>query len=677
MKTKKLFTMILMGAFALGFIALSLTSCDMLNETDDVASLPTPANVRVDDAGKTAFTLKWDAVAGADSYTVDIDGELKQVSGSTTSYDLKALTADPKVYPIRVRAVAYNGDTAHSDSAYSAAIYVEPAEYVFTYEDELAPSPSVQLSRSIARAATGGKKITGLTNYGKGLDSIVIPPKIGSIDVVTIGDDAFKDNAQISTISLPQTIITIGAGAFSGTNIASIVIPESVLTIGDGAFSNIIVLVVVVFVSPEPPVLGDNVFDGSDAIEKIIVPEGKGDDYTDMIEDKAPGIADKVDDKPQTPSEEPGQPGDYTITINKVNGGQVWTDPEGSANEGETVEVYVAIEMGYTLETLSIKRANGNTIQYETITDSKGGFTYYTFTMPPSNVVISATFSGSSPFDEGDYTITVNQTDDRGELWTSPHESANEGETVRIYVTPKRDFSVDRDYALNTLTITGANGNTIPYEVVTQNQSDPNYNVYNHTIIVCYTFTMPNSDVAISATFKDDDTWPIFWDTGNNDHAIITIVTPDPFYGRAAAGELITFTLTVFEGHRLDSIVLQSYMVNPIPNLDPPASPDVTTYSFIMPDGEIYIFAGILFTHNEIKVHSVNGTIATDQSERVLEGTTVRFTVTPKPGSTLGVIWVRDDYGNTINYETHSDGSGTYYTFTMPAWLVWIEEASI
>ena len=286
------------GIIALtAIIGFTTAGCDTpLDELTGKTPLGTPANVRVDDAGKTAFILRWDAVEGADSYMVDIDGVLQQVSASTTSYDLRALTADPKVYPVRIRAVAYNGDPAYSDSAYSDPLNVEPAEYIFTYEDEPSLLPSIQPSRSIARSAGGSRTITGLTDFGRELERVVVPPSIGSVTITAIGDDAFKDNSLMSSISLPETLITIGAGALSGTNIASIVIPESVLNIGDGAFSNIIVLVVVVFVSPEPPELGAGVFEGSEAIETIVVPDGSGDTYAGMIEEAAPELAEVIEE---------------------------------------------------------------------------------------------------------------------------------------------------------------------------------------------------------------------------------------------------------------------------------------------------------------------------------------------------------------------------------------------
>ncbi|MCL2805019.1 MAG: InlB B-repeat-containing protein [Treponema sp.] len=281
-------TLKLIGLIALAAL-IGLAACDEDGTGGGKTPLVTP-NVWIDHADYTAFTLRWDIVPEADSYTVDIDGELFHFSSSKTDYDLKNLTSDPKVYPIRVRAVASSDDLSYSNSAWSDTLNCEPAEYIFLYEND---SPSG--SSLFARSAGGGETaITGLTTYGGTLEKIVIPPVIGSVTVTSIGNDAFKDIGGITSISLPETIVVIGNGAFSGTNISSIVIPDSVQTIGDGAFSNIIVLIVVVFISPEPPTLGEGVFEGSTEIETIVVPEGSEGDYTTMIEDKAPDIAEQV-----------------------------------------------------------------------------------------------------------------------------------------------------------------------------------------------------------------------------------------------------------------------------------------------------------------------------------------------------------------------------------------------
>ena len=305
-------------ASAFGFL---IAGCDQPAGTEKIGGktpLSIPANVRIDDAGKTDFTLRWDNVEGVDRYELDIDGELILLSSSRLSYDLRSLTNDPKVYPIRVRALAANGDEKYKDSPYSTPLNVEPAEYVFTYDEEPAVMPNIRQTRNITAFSAEGLTIKGLTPFGMGLERVVIPPKIGSSTITSIGNDAFKDNNVMTSVSLPQTIITIGAGAFSGTDIASIVIPDTVLNIGDGAFSNCFVLVVIVFVAVEPPALGDGVFEGSEAIETIVVPEGSTDNFTTTIEEKMPEHKEKIKATNITSIEIAKNPAKTTYTVGET-----------------------------------------------------------------------------------------------------------------------------------------------------------------------------------------------------------------------------------------------------------------------------------------------------------------------------------------------------------------------
>jgi len=61
-------------------------------------------------------------------------------------------------------------------------------------------SSSIQSARSAARAAGDSLTITVLTPYGKGLEAIVIPPKIGSVTVTTSGvyRETVKENAALA-----------------------------------------------------------------------------------------------------------------------------------------------------------------------------------------------------------------------------------------------------------------------------------------------------------------------------------------------------------------------------------------------------------------------------------------------------------------------------------------------
>ena len=96
--------------------------------------------------------------------------------------------------------------------------------------------------------------------------------------------------------------------------------------------------------------------------------------------------------KVQTPEEE-----EYRITINSSLHGKV-TCEKTTAKAGEEIVLDIDEDSGYELNTLTIRDKNGNTIEREikeTRPITGGTFNYYryaTFTMPASDVTVSATF---------------------------------------------------------------------------------------------------------------------------------------------------------------------------------------------------------------------------------------------------------------------------------------------
>ena len=77
------------------------------------------------------------------------------------------------------------------------------------------------------------RTITGYDTAG-GLD-VAIPPTIGGIPVEHIGDQAFF-NRDLTSITIPDSVITIDRYAFSQNDLEEVIIPDSVTTIDYGAF---------------------------------------------------------------------------------------------------------------------------------------------------------------------------------------------------------------------------------------------------------------------------------------------------------------------------------------------------------------------------------------------------------------------------------------------------------
>ena len=82
------------------------------------------------------------------------------------------------------------------------------------------------------------------SNLDASTTTIEIPSAIRDVDgkdysVTTIGDSAFNNCINLTSIAIPNSVTTIGNSAFSGcSNLTSIVIPNSVTTIGGYAFSD-------------------------------------------------------------------------------------------------------------------------------------------------------------------------------------------------------------------------------------------------------------------------------------------------------------------------------------------------------------------------------------------------------------------------------------------------------
>ena len=81
--------------------------------------------------------------------------------------------------------------------------------------------------------SNGEITITGYTGPG---GAVVIPDMINELPVTAIGDYAFSGLPNLTSITIPDGVVSIGQRAFQETNLSEATLPESLTTIGEGAF---------------------------------------------------------------------------------------------------------------------------------------------------------------------------------------------------------------------------------------------------------------------------------------------------------------------------------------------------------------------------------------------------------------------------------------------------------
>lgn len=81
--------------------------------------------------------------------------------------------------------------------------------------------------------------ILGLSDWGKDAALVVIPETIDGKRVESIADNAFSDNNNITSISLPNGLEKIGNRAFYNcSKLTEITLPDSLISVGSECFAN-------------------------------------------------------------------------------------------------------------------------------------------------------------------------------------------------------------------------------------------------------------------------------------------------------------------------------------------------------------------------------------------------------------------------------------------------------
>lgn len=109
-----------------------------------------------------------------------------------------------------------------------------------------------------------------ITGY-HGSDSMVtIPDQLEGKMVTGIGDKAFLRCKSMASVTIPDSVTSIGDYAFSWTSLTSVIIPESVMSIGNYAFSLCSSLISVT-IPDSVTSIGDNPFGGCEQLSEIVV----------------------------------------------------------------------------------------------------------------------------------------------------------------------------------------------------------------------------------------------------------------------------------------------------------------------------------------------------------------------------------------------------------------------
>ncbi len=147
-------------------------------------------------------------------------------------------------------------------------------------DDYVAPNYEKDIGTGVITYADGTGETAMIVNYVPKVHephAVVIPEKVGQNDdriVTAISDEAFKACTSMNSVTIPETVVTIGKAAFYGCdNLTEVNLPASVKTIGELAFANCSTLEKVTFADNSALVeIGKNAFDTCISLETVKLP---------------------------------------------------------------------------------------------------------------------------------------------------------------------------------------------------------------------------------------------------------------------------------------------------------------------------------------------------------------------------------------------------------------------
>jgi hypothetical protein len=177
--------------------------------------------------------------------TVEMDSRYSfsgtRLEGPGTAFTTVRFTgvrADDIQYPLSIRIASINGclpeEAGISQIAPVSAGQMQAGRSFTIYNGVIRPSSNNRdLGAVNIPAELWGERVTAVANGAyerSGLTSVTVPE-----GVITIGDRAFANNL-ITSVIIPSSVISIGESTFENNKLTSLIIPSSVTSIGDSAF---------------------------------------------------------------------------------------------------------------------------------------------------------------------------------------------------------------------------------------------------------------------------------------------------------------------------------------------------------------------------------------------------------------------------------------------------------
>lgn len=308
--------------------------------------------------------------------------------------------------------------------------------------------------------------------------------------------------------------------------------------------------------------------------------------------------------------------GDYVITylIADNEGGYVLWNRK-LADGGEPIYVKAVPYDGFSVQSVHAwnTASSGQSIE---LFDSEDPDYDYTFKMPSCNVTVCATFAKTghgiqAKFDNGKHAdVFFNKV------------KANPGETITFSVE-----NIEEGYEIAD---------------ITSKQVEIDLNTCE--------FEMPDKDVTLHVTFKEQHTIQAKFDDGK--HADINFSKTV-----ANSDEWITFTVeNLEEGYRIDEITSKQVEFAPTGNPD--------EYGFLMPDENVTFHVTFMKPHKITTEYNDQQGSVKLSSEKEFLGETINVQVTAYQGYEFSKFTVTGAKSGTIAFST--DGQGEDFSFVMP-----------